>query len=91
MLDSRWLEILYMLLGEQVEEGADKIVVGAEACVRKKGDRLVVWVGNVRSLEIVGKIGRMMKNMLMMGAEDKIEFSVHREEKEGVEGVKLNL
>ena len=50
MLDSRWLEILYMLLGEQVEEGADKIVVGAEACVRKKGDRLVVWVGDVNSM-----------------------------------------
>ena len=47
MLDNRWLEVLYMLLGEQVEEGANKTVVGAEACVRKKGDRLKVWVGNV--------------------------------------------
>ena len=47
MLDNRWLEVIYMLLGEQVEEGAIKTVVGAEACVRKKGDRLEVWVGDV--------------------------------------------
>ena len=40
MLDNRWLEVLYMLFGEQVEEGDGKMVVGAEACVRKKGDRL---------------------------------------------------
>jgi hypothetical protein len=33
-------EVLYMLFGEQVEEGDGKMVVGAEACVRKKGDRL---------------------------------------------------
>merc|ERR1719352_971185 len=36
MLDNRWLEVLYMLLGEQVEGGVSKTVVGAEACVRKK-------------------------------------------------------
>ena len=33
-------EVLYMLFGEQVEEGDGKMVVGAEACMRKKGDRL---------------------------------------------------
>jgi translation initiation factor 4E len=91
LLDNRWLEVLYMLLGEQVEEGGGKIVVGAEACVRKKGDRLEVWVGDVDSMEGVVKTGRMLKSKLMMGAEDKIEFSLHREEKEGEEGVKLML
>jgi len=91
MLDNRWLEVLYMLLGEQVEEGASKTVVGAEACVRKKGDKLEVWVGDAASMEIVVKTGRMMKNKLMLGAEDKIQFSLHREEKEGEEGAKLML
>ena len=42
MLDNRWLEVLYMLLGEQVEEGGGKMVIGAETCVRKKGDRLKI-------------------------------------------------
>jgi len=91
MLDNRWLEVLYMLLGEQVEEGASKTVVGAEACVRKKGDRLEVWVGDVASMGGVVKTGRMLKNKLMLGAEDKIKFSLHREEKEGEEGAKLML
>jgi len=91
MLDNRWLEVLYMLLGEQVEEGGGKMVVGAEACVRKKGDRLEVWVGDVHSMECVVKTGRMFKNKLMLGAEDKVEFSLHREEKEGVVGMKLML
>jgi len=91
MFDNRWLEVLYMLLGEQVEEGASKTVVGAEACVRKKGDKLEVWVGDAASMEIVVKTGRMMKNKLMLGAEDKIQFSLHRKEKEGEEEVKLLL
>jgi len=91
MLDNRWLEVLYMLLGEQVEEGASKTVVGAEACVRKKGDRLEVWVGDVASMEGVVKTGRMLKHKLMVGAEDKIQFSLHKEEKEGVEVTKLML
>ena len=91
MLDNRWLEVLYMLLGEQVEEGANKTVVGAEACVRKKGDRLEVWVGNVDRMEGVVKAGRMLKTKLMLGSEEKIQFSLHREEKEGGEGAKLML
>ena len=41
-LDNRWLEVLFMLLGEEVEEGGGKMVVGAETCVRKKGDRLKI-------------------------------------------------
>ena len=41
-LDNRWLEVLFMLLGEEVEEGGGKMVVGAKACVRKKGDRLEI-------------------------------------------------
>ena len=69
-----------MLLGEQVEEGAIKTVVGAEACVRKKGDRLEVWVGDVCSMEGVVNTGRML------GAEDKIQCSLHSEEKEGGSG-----
>ena len=73
MLENRWLEVLYMLLGEEVEEGGGKVVVGAEACVRKKSDRLEVWVGDAGSMEGVVKTGKMLKNKLRV--EDKIGFS----------------
>ena len=53
MLDNRWLEVLYMLLGEQAGGESGSVVTGAEACVRKKGDRLEVWVGNVDSMSCV--------------------------------------
>ena len=43
-------------------------------------------MGYVDSMEGVVKTVRMLKNKLMMGAEDKIEFSLHREETEGEEG-----
>jgi len=59
------------------------VVTGAEACVRKKGDRLEMWVGNVDSMGCVLKVGRIMKS--------DIQLSIHSEEKEGVEGSKLTL
>jgi len=87
MLDSRWLEVLYMLLGEQAEGESSSVVTGAEACVRKKGDRLEVWVGNVDSMGCVVKVGRMLKNKV----KSDIQLSIHSEEKEGLEGSKLML
>ena len=59
-----------------------------EVCVRKKGDRLEVWVGNVASMEGIVKAGRMLKSKLMLGPFDKIQFSIHKE-KEGLQEVKL--
>merc|ERR1719508_222451 len=41
-LDSMWLEVLFMMVGEQMNEYSG-LINGAEACVRKTGDRLEVW------------------------------------------------
>jgi len=87
MLDNRWLEVLYMLLGEQAEGESSSVVTGAEACVRKKGDRLELWLGNVASMACVVKVGRKLKDKV----KSDIQLSIHSEEKEGVEGSKLML
>jgi len=86
MLDNRWLEVLYMLLGEQAEGGSSGVVTGAEACVRKNGDRLEVWVGNVDSMGCVVKVGRILKDKV----KSDIQLSIHSEEKEVVVGSKLS-
>merc|ERR1719186_577803 len=44
--DIRWLEVLFMVVGEQGKVYAG-LINGAEACVRKQGDRPEVWVKNV--------------------------------------------
>jgi len=79
MLDSRWLEVLIMLMGEHVGQTGSKLITGAEVCVRKKGDRLEVWVGDVDMGGIV-EVGREVKRKLGLGSKDKIQFSIHKEE-----------
>ena len=43
-------------------------------------------MGDVCSMEGVVNTGRMLKNKLILGAEDKIQCSLHSEEKEGGSG-----
>jgi len=70
-----------MLLGEQAEGDSSSVVTGAEACVRKKGDRLEV--GNVDSMGCVVKVGRILKDKV----KSDIQLSIHSEEKEVVDAV----
>jgi len=90
MLDGRWMEVLIMLMGEHVGQVGSKLITGAEVCVRKKGDRLEVWVGNVDMGGIV-EVGREIKRKLGLGSKDKIQFSIHKEEMVGCEGQILVL
>eukprot|EP00092_Neocalanus_flemingeri_P012749 GFUD01013738.1.p1 GENE.GFUD01013738.1~~GFUD01013738.1.p1 ORF type:complete len:292 (-),score=85.65 GFUD01013738.1:88-963(-) len=89
-LDSRWLEMLFMMVGEHSEEFAG-LVIGAEACVRKQGDRLEVWVKDVSILKGVVGVGRMVKSKLGLDTSKRIKFSTHKEDKEGVKGPRLAL
>jgi len=89
-LDSRWLEVLFMMVGEHMGESSRQ-VNGAEACVRKKGDRLEVWVGNSGMMKEVLDVGRKIKNKLGLGVTRKIKFALHKEDKEGVKGPRLAL
>jgi len=90
MLDKRWLEILIMMIGEHMEEFS-ALVIGAEACVRKKGDRIEVWLKDVGLMQGVVEIGRKTKETLGLDTNQKIKFSLHKEDMEGVKGPRLGL
>eukprot|EP00092_Neocalanus_flemingeri_P010589 GFUD01011407.1.p1 GENE.GFUD01011407.1~~GFUD01011407.1.p1 ORF type:complete len:291 (-),score=92.06 GFUD01011407.1:60-932(-) len=89
-LDSMWLEMLFMMVGEHSKEFAG-LVNGAEACVRKQGDRLEVWVKDVGMMRGVVGVGRMVKSKLGLDTSKRIKFSTHKEDKEGVKGPRLAL
>jgi translation initiation factor 4E len=89
-LDTRWLEVLFMLVGEHIGESSRQ-VNGAEACVRTKGDRLEVWVRDINMMKEVLDVGRKVKNKLGLDTARKIKFALHKEDKEGVKGPRLAL
>ena len=86
-LDTRWSEVLYMMVGEQ----GKGLINGAEACVRKKEDRLEIWIKDVTLMRGVVEVGRKIKNKLGLDISKKIKFSIHNEDKEGVKGLRLAL
>ena len=89
-LDTRWLEVLFMMVGEHMTEFSG-LVNGAEACVRKQGDRLEVWVKDASMMRGVVEVGRRVKSKLGLDSSKKIKFSLHREDQEGVKGLRLSL
>jgi len=89
-LDKRWLEILFMMVGDHME-GISGLVNGAEACVRKKGDRLEVWLKDAGQMMGVVEVGRRLKKKLGLDTKMQIKFSLHKEDKEGVKGPRLGL
>jgi len=89
-LDTRWLEVLYMMVGEQGKVFSG-MINGAEACVRKKEDRIEIWIKDVTLMRGVVEVGRKIKNKLGLDISKKIKFSIHKEDKEGVKGLRLAL
>ena len=90
-LDERWLEVLFMLMGEHIEKKHARHVTGAELCVRKKLDRIEVWVGDGRNMAGTVEVGRVVKKKMGVDSNDKIKFSIHKEEREGINGPVLML
>jgi len=90
MLDTRWQEVLFMVVGEHMTEFSG-LINGAEACVRKQGDRLEVWVKDVSMMRGVVEVGRRIKSKLGLDTSKRIKFSLHKEDKEGVKGLRLSL
>ena len=88
-LDAMWLKILVTMVGEHMGETAGLAVNGAEACVRKKGDRLEVWMADVAMMKGVVEVGRNMKKKLGLDARRKLKFSLHKEDLEGVKEPRL--
>jgi len=79
MLDTRWMEVLVMLMGDHVGQMGSRLITGAEVCVRKKGDRLEMWVANMDMKGIVD-VGRLMRDKLQLDPRENIQFSIHKEE-----------
>ena len=67
------------------------MINGGEACVRKKEDRLEIWIKDVTLMRGVVEVGRKIKNKLGLDISKKIKFSIHNEDKEGVKGLRLAL
>eukprot|EP00092_Neocalanus_flemingeri_P083545 GFUD01104878.1.p1 GENE.GFUD01104878.1~~GFUD01104878.1.p1 ORF type:complete len:250 (-),score=78.58 GFUD01104878.1:112-861(-) len=89
MLDTKWMDLLFMLMGEHMEDAS--LVAGAEVCVRNKGDRLEVWVRDVSSMSEVVKVGRAVRRKLEQDPSNKMKLSVHKEEMEGFVGPSLMM
>jgi len=88
-IDEKWMKVLEMLLGEETGGSLCKFIAGAEACARKKSDKLELWVKNMNRMEAVVKLGRMFKDRVKAGDSNNIHLSIHSEEIEGGKGLKL--
>ena len=88
MLDTRWMEVLVMLMGDHVGQMGSMLITGAEVCVRKKGDRLEMWVANMNMKGIVD-VGRLMRDKLQLDPRVNIQFSIHKEESQSKEASNL--
>jgi len=88
-IDDTWLGLLDMLIGD-AGIGPNKFITGAEACARKKSDKVELWVRNM-NMENVLKVGRIFKERVNAGDTDTVYLSMHMEEKDGEKGLKLKL
>ena len=79
LLDNHWLEILFILIGEHADEFAP-LVNGAVINIRPKNDKIAVWLRDSSNHKGVVEIGKLIKSRL--GLRDRINFSIHREDKE---------
>jgi len=80
-VDEAWLHLLFFLVGEHAGELAGHIT-GAVVNVRRKGDKVGVWVRDATNLTAVVEVGRKVRGLLASSTDDKILFSIHKEERE---------
>lgn len=80
-VDAAWLHLLFFLVGEHAGELAGHIT-GAVVNVRRKGDKVGVWVRDATNLTAVVEVGRKVRGLLTSNTDDKIQFSIHKEERE---------
>ena len=57
----------------------------------EKEDRIEIWIKDVTLMRGVVEVGRKIKNKLGLDISKKIKFSIHKEDKEGVKGLRLAL
>ena len=81
-LESMWMELLLVLIGEQAEDHAQQ-VNGVTVNVKKRADRLSIWLRKANDMAGVMYVGRLVKNRLNLGF-NKMYFQGH-EQASGVE------
>lgn len=84
-LDEAWLELIFYAIGEHADSQAGQ-VTGVVAAVRRKGDKVAVWLKDARNMVAVVDVGRQVRSRLGLQPEVKVQFSVHREEMDWTEG-----
>lgn len=89
IFDVKWQELLVLMVGEHFPH-AESVINGAEACIRKKGDRLEVWLCDASGMIDVIEVGRSIKEKLADSCKN-VRFSLHKEDKDGIKGPRLSL
>ena len=74
-LELQWIELLLFLIGEQAEEAGVQIN-GVTINVKKRTDRLAVWMKKAHDKEPVMMVGQMIKERLSLGPQ-KLYFQAH--------------
>jgi len=76
-LETMWVELLLLLIGEQA--GAEAALInGAAVNVKKKTDRLAVWLKQSSNMEAVITVGKLVKERLQLEAGTKqVYFQAH--------------
>lgn len=77
-LDSYWMEVLLLLVGETLGEDADE-VCGAVVQVRNKGDKLAIWTRSALKMEVVLRIGAKFKEALNLPPSVVIGYQSHED------------
>ena len=79
-LDEYWRKIIMFLVEANIPDKETEIVNGAVVNIRKKGDRLAVWLADCRDMNIVTDIGNRIKSILGRSTVNTIQFHIHSEE-----------
>jgi len=76
-LETMWVELLLVLIGEQA--GAEAALInGAAVNPKKKADRLAVWLKEASNMEAVISVGKLVKERLQLEAGSKqVYFQAH--------------
>ena len=77
-LDSFWLEVMLCLIGEAFEKYTD-LVNGAVVNVRRKGDKVSLWLGEASDEAAIKTVGLKLKERLGIGEKTPIGFEMHQD------------
>jgi len=76
-LETMWVELLLLLIGEQAGAEAE-LINGAAVNLKKRADRLAVWLKQSSNMKAVLSVGKLVKERLQLEAGTKqVYFQAH--------------